>query len=244
MCIRDRYQRRVHGDKRKQQKKNNTHTMKLVLAIAVCVLAVALADPTPPRWPNTWQSTFTEITTYPLIGSHTNKGAFYYDWSNMVYRVDRDNGQFDRYCGSVYKFANTPCSHLVTGGKRFLIFPHERDCCFCCAKEHGCDLTKPDWLARADFKGIDGKKGEPQFEMWLIKGLQENWYYNSADSKRLPYIIDQQPNDKIIFDMQSYKESISDPTVFDLPEYCDPNKTCDFFSVCTTVRASAKQATR
>jgi len=42
--------------------------------------------------------------TYPLIGSSTTTGEFYYNWILKKYRVDRENGKFDRYCGSVYKF--------------------------------------------------------------------------------------------------------------------------------------------
>ena len=54
--------------------------------------------------------------TYSLLKLHT-QGRFFYDFTNKRYRVDRDNGKGDRYCGSVYKLQNTPCSHIVTEGK-------------------------------------------------------------------------------------------------------------------------------
>ena len=40
--------------------------------------------------------------TYPVIGEKKTKGTYYYDVSdpnNMKTRIDRDNGQWDRYCG-------------------------------------------------------------------------------------------------------------------------------------------------
>ena len=43
-------------------------------------------------------------------------GKFFYDWTNKVYRVDRENGKGDRYCGSVWKLTDTPCSHIVVEG--------------------------------------------------------------------------------------------------------------------------------
>eukprot|EP01016_Furgasonia_blochmanni_P019416 TRINITY_DN2176_c0_g1_i3.p1 TRINITY_DN2176_c0_g1~~TRINITY_DN2176_c0_g1_i3.p1 ORF type:complete len:280 (+),score=58.19 TRINITY_DN2176_c0_g1_i3:66-905(+) len=225
MCIRDRYQRRVHGEEY-----CNMRTFILCAIFAALTLATD-----PPVWPNQWQATFTETSTYPLIGTHTNKGAFYYNYDGLAYRIDRDNGQFDRYCGTVYKFQNTPCNQIVSSGKRYLVFPEKQDCCYCCADEHGCGVLKPNWLSQAQYQGTV-EEGGSSYEKWVINGLQANYYYATNDAKRVPYKIDQQPNDVVVYDVNSFQAAISDPAVFDLPEYCDPNRTCDFLSVCTLVR--------
>jgi len=39
--------------------------------------------------------------TYPVFGTFTTTGSFFYDWTNVRYRVDRADGKWDRYCGSV-----------------------------------------------------------------------------------------------------------------------------------------------
>ena len=59
-------------------------------------------------------------------------------------------------------------------------FPAKRYCCYCCNSEHGCGITRPDWLNEAKFNGTEKIDGE-DFEKWEIKGLQENYYYNSQD---------------------------------------------------------------
>ena len=84
-----------------------------------------------------------------------NTGKLFYDYINKRYRVDRDNGKGDRYCGSVYKLSNTPCTHYVTEGKRYLHFPEKNDCCYCCDSEHGCGVLKPDWVSGGKFQGYE-----------------------------------------------------------------------------------------
>merc|ERR1711874_365779 len=69
-------------------------------------------------WPNNWSSHFTETVKIPLRGSQYIEGNWYFDFPNRKFRVDRTNGNFDRYCGTVYKFSDTPCSHIVRDGKR------------------------------------------------------------------------------------------------------------------------------
>ena len=59
----------------------------------------------------------------PILGSSTTSGTLFYDFTDKTYRIDRENGKWDRYCGTVYKFTNTPCSHYVKEGKRYLHFP-------------------------------------------------------------------------------------------------------------------------
>lgn len=70
--------------------------------------------------------------------------------------MDRANGRYDRYCaGSLFvpPWVNTPCNHLVKAGRRYLIWPERRTCCFCCDAAHGCGMLARDWLAGAEFLG-------------------------------------------------------------------------------------------
>lgn len=120
--------------------------------------------------------------TYGFIKEHT-RGKFFYDYTNSRYRVDRDNGKGDRYCGSVYKLRNTPCSHIVTEGiklsslkgKRYLHFPEHDYCCYCCDDAHGCGVLKPDWAADAKFVEVVSDANGVSHEKWNKKGLQDNF---------------------------------------------------------------------
>ena len=51
-------------------------------------------------------------------------------------RVDRKSGWGDSYCTTTSFFfsflKNTPCTHLVRDGKRYLHFPEHKYCCTCC----------------------------------------------------------------------------------------------------------------
>ena len=69
-------------------------------------------------WPDKFSASFTETMKYPIVGSGNTSGNFYYNMNIQKYRVDRENGKWDRYCGSVYKFTDTKCSHIVSEGKR------------------------------------------------------------------------------------------------------------------------------
>jgi hypothetical protein len=190
---------------------------------------------TNPVWPNQFEQEFVETFTYPLVGSGTSKGKFFYDWTNKVYRVDRDNGKWDRYCGTIYPLRSTACSHIVSEGIRYLYFPEKNYCCNCCSNENGCGLLKPDWLSTANFVEYVTEENGTIFEKWSAPGLQTNLYYASAKD-RTPRRIDQQPIDIQEFDVNTYNATISDPSVFNLPKECSKDSFCPFLSICTVVR--------
>lgn len=192
-------------------------------------------DPATPVWPAQFTEDFTETMTYPVIGSSKTKGQFYYDWTNKRYRVDRENGKWDRYCGSVYKFSDTPCQHYVVEGKRYLNFPKKDYCCYCCDSAHGCGILKPDWLAGAIFEGEKTDANGITYNVWNKKGLQNNYYWATKDQNILAR-IDQQPNDIQEFDVSTYKVTIDNPSIFDLPSKCSANVKCPIISVCTALR--------
>ena len=123
-------------------------------------LSEAVKDaPSFPVWPKMFQQNFDEVFTYPILGSHKTNGTYYYDYANLRYRIDRTDGQYDRYCGlnGLSVFQDTPCSQLVIKGMRWLIYPEKKTCCQCCTSKQGCGILFPTWMNNATFIGKVGK---------------------------------------------------------------------------------------
>lgn len=102
----------------------------------------------------------------------------------------------------------------------------------CCNAQQGCGILNRNWLFNATYEGTSDFNGQ-QINKWNKKGLQNNYYAATADSKQVPVFVDMQPDDYIEYDVNSYVERIVDPSVFDLPSYCDPSKKCPFISICS-----------
>ncbi|XP_012559347.2 uncharacterized protein LOC105845774 [Hydra vulgaris] len=205
------------------------HFLNLILVIFIAI-GCSADKPSDPLWPNTFMQTFKETFYYPVIGTHNTKGVYYYDYANLRYRIDRENGRYDRYCGfnGNKAFKDTPCTQLVLEGQRWLIYPDLKECCQCCDAQHGCGVLKPTWLQNATYLGIvDGN-----FK-WNQKGLQDNFYLETAG--RVMLQINQVPNDIQDFDPSSFTTTIENADeVFKLPAYCEPVK-CSLFSTCRAV---------
>lgn len=105
----------------------------------------------------------------------------------------------------------------------------------CCTAESGCGTVRPDWLSDAKFVGYNDT-GSVKYQVWDKAGLQNNYYWQVDGGNQAPYIIDQQPNDLMVFDTSSYKPGPIDPSVFALPSYCSASQKCPLFSVCTVAR--------
>jgi hypothetical protein len=148
-------------------------------------------------------------------------------------RIDRSTGKYDRYCSSVEFFENIPCTHLVVDGLRYLVFPSKNSCCMCCTAEEGCGTIRPDWLSNATFIGYN-TTDSVKYQVWDKKGLQDNYYWQ-VDATQVPYVIDQQPNDLMVFNVSSFTKTV-DPSVFALPSYCSKDHKCPLISVCTVAR--------
>lgn len=103
----------------------------------------------------------------------------------------------------------------------------------CCNAEHGCGITRRDWLNEANYQGLE-KIDSVNYEKWEIKGLQENYYYNTHDDQRIPKRLFQSPNDNMDFDTKSYIESIRDESVFNVPSYC--KEKCGLLTICAGLR--------
>ena len=85
--------------------------MKYSIILLILALAALAATQTPPVFPEQYQVDFDE--TAKFLSSGTTKGTIYFDSKNNRQVITRENGKFDRYCGSVYKTSNTPCNHIV-----------------------------------------------------------------------------------------------------------------------------------
>ena len=107
---------------------------------------------------------------YSVFKSET-KGSLFYDWDRMRYKITRENGKYDRYCGSVMKFRSTPCEHIVVDHKRYLHFPKKNHCCVCCTSKGGCDVLKPNWLQGAIRKEDYLDEAGKEYHVWDKKGL-------------------------------------------------------------------------
>ena len=110
-------------------------------ALALCLAllagyASAGGDVDAPIWPKVWSANFSESTSLPVIGNHSTNGAFYYDAPSETYRVDRQNGRYERYCGfnGKHAFSDEPCTHLVRNGMRYILYPMRKGiaCCGPC----------------------------------------------------------------------------------------------------------------
>ena len=155
----------------------------------------------------------------------------WFDSENGMSRVDRTNGRYDPFCGTVLN-ATTPCTQLVRDGKRYMIYPFVRTCCQCCDSEHGCGIMRRDWLKEASFVGKDELSGQ-FFNKWNIEGRD----YWSA-------ITDQQTPRKLVeggqifkdFIMNTYSEENIEYSIFALPSYCT-GAICSATSVCGKFRS-------
>ncbi|XRA96183.1 hypothetical protein NFJ02_01g38790 [Pycnococcus provasolii] len=180
--------------------------------------------PTP--WPSSFSASFTETVKYLFIKSSTS-GRLFYDFPYE--RMDRENGEGDRYCGTATgkKLKKVSCSHVVTNGTqgfaRYLVFG-DGDCCFCCSTENGCGATKPDWAANGEYQGQDTVAGVV-CDKFSVKGLQTNLYWiaaNASSTVATPVRLLQKPDDDMIFSDVSVGKF--DPSTFALPGKCD--KSC------------------
>lgn len=88
-------------------------------------------QPSDPVLPDTFMVQFNE-TLYPSYPNRSIKyythGVQYYDFPSRSGRVDRQHGQYDRFCS--YKgMPDTPCIQLVVNGIRWIVRPELKTCC-------------------------------------------------------------------------------------------------------------------
>jgi hypothetical protein len=198
-----------------------------MIGVLILLAGVTAQTPQSPMWPNTFWQPFTETTSYILIGTHTTTGNFYYDWTTKAYRVDRANGRYDRYCGidGPYEFQNTPCSHIVNNGNRFLYYSALNTCCYCCNSASGCGMLFPGWMTNASYIDTEVHNGVQTYK-WNKPGLQSNYIYetvNSTPTNRVTVSIYQVSDD----DMEFGARSTTLPNgILNLPSICSLSNLC------------------
>jgi hypothetical protein len=207
--------------------------VSLTLTLSLGEGSAGSADPLPPVWPNAFSINFTEST---LGGGDTN-GTWIYDFANLRQRLDRDTGKFDRFCGSVDN-ADSPCTHLVRDGIRYLIWPVLKKCCGCCTDADGCGIVKPTWMidSNGTYSGNAPLKTpvwSGNADSWEITGNQPNYWFTVAGTDT-PVGFAQVPIDYQYFIPASYETDQSFPdSLFTLPKYCEPK--CTGINTCTLV---------
>eukprot|EP01138_Halocafeteria_seosinensis_P002897 gb/GECG01002959.1/.p1 GENE.gb/GECG01002959.1/~~gb/GECG01002959.1/.p1 ORF type:complete len:224 (+),score=15.34 gb/GECG01002959.1/:1-672(+) len=187
-----------------------------------------------PTWPNVFQASFNETLDYVIFKGHTN-GTMYYNWNVTKERTDRQSGKYDRYCGLVIS-KDTPCTHLVVDGVRYLNFPQENYCCKCCTDKGGCGVLKPNWIEASNgtYQGRSYVDGH-EVDGWKIKGLQDNYWYQTT-SNGAPVQLVQEPDATRDFDVSSYSVGSLPDHIFDVPAGCDEKCSKKApLSVCATL---------
>jgi len=195
--------------------------------------------PLAPVWPPYFTADFTE-EFYIGFFTLTSKGKYVYDAERQRSRIDRENGVGDRYCGSAYPFRNTPCTHLVRDGMRYLMFPEYKYCCKCCSDANGCGPIKRDWLSNATYIGQDVIYGI-QSNKWNKAGLQNNYYWHTLDDK--PLRIYMEFTNQMTFDTSSYDKSTPvDDALFDFPSDMDCSVGC--YGICAVASGASSSLGR
>ncbi|GIL96686.1 hypothetical protein Vretimale_2444 [Volvox reticuliferus] len=189
-----------------------------------------------PVWHEQFSVQFNETTR--IFVTKRTAGTWYYDALSRKEAVFRENGNGDRYCGSVHPFTQTPCVHIITDGKRYLVFPELGECCMCCTAEMGCGILSPTWLQGASFEGTTTIQGIAA-NKWRQNGLQPNYWYATADEAQVPLELDQMPNDFQTFWPETFTKGPPGTQVFQLPDGCSPR--CPLTSVCTIAATGAQE---
>ena len=222
--------------------------MQITNAVLLGFLGFTNAAPEASAWPETFTQSFTETVTYPIIGTKKTQGVYYYDVSdptNMLTRIDRDNGQWDRYCGLTHgAFSASKCNQYISEGDRYLYYPESEDCCYCCSADHGCGVLKNTWMSDGDFLDEEKMDGVDTYK-WNKQGAQANWYFETKADKagdRIPVKSDMgvASSTEFIQDFipSTFKKSVAAGT-FTLPKTCNKGNTCAFLSICTGLRAQS-----
>lgn len=215
----------------------------LSLGAALLVLgAAAQSAPPPPVWPPSWSLNFSETTSI-VVANYSFTGSWSYDYANRRERIDRSTGKYDRFCGSVLD-VDTPCTHLVTGGVRYLVWPAEQKCCGCCNSTQGCDIVHPTWMRDANGTFIStAPLSTPVWsgvaDSWLIWGAQPNVWLTETGTAT-PVGFSQIPDDYQYFIPSTYVVGPQDASLFTLPSYCTAQ--CTGINICSLVAEAGSLA--
>ena len=132
--------------------------MKFAQAILLGQVASTTAsDPVPsaPVWAKTFTQSFNETVISKNVTKETT-GMYFYDVSdanNTMTRIDRSNGQWNVFCAPTPTGQADKCSEFVVKGEKYIYYPLQDDCCYCCSAEKGCGALSPDWMKDGTYVG-------------------------------------------------------------------------------------------
>ena len=137
----------------------------LLLLVTLSALATAVD---PPVYAYPFRISFDETIVQNRSKYHIN-GKLFYDPDNHKSRVDRANGRYNPFCGTILTDQTTPCQQFYTNDKLFITFPSKQICCFCCDAAHGCRMSKPDELKNAIYIGTEKlDQNDVLMDKWAI----------------------------------------------------------------------------
>jgi hypothetical protein len=198
-------------------------------------------QPAYPQWNPVWYLPFDESSESWWMGNHEVSGMWYYNATGNMSRMDRSSGRWDMFCGANewFMFFDTPCTHLVTGGVRYLVYPDLGVCCNCCTDQDGCGILKPNWLNNSMFIGTVQFNDSISAYMWNQQGNSPNFYWETTDANPLNRQILQLNNGEFEQYLPSANRSTAfDMSVFALPAYCNSQVLCDGNTVCAELQGS------
>eukprot|EP00798_Chlamydomonas_sp_ICE-L_P002413 gene2414-8728_t len=195
------------------------------------IRASANDDDPVPKWYSQFNIEFNETSI--ILFRRQTAGKWWYDADAGQEVITREDGRGDRYCGSIHPRTVTPCTHLVTDGKRYLVFPEIKECCLCCLDSQGCGAVSSNWLDGASFEGNQTKNGLDVFA-FRKDGVQSNYYYTTADEDQKPVELDMWPNLYQDLHTDTFVSGQGIPSdLLEVPENCAPR--CPLTSLCTAV---------
>ena len=205
---------------------------KILTVIAIVALSCVLCKD-PPVLGDSFQVAFDETFIQNQTKYRIN-GQWYYDGKGGRERYDRVNGRYDLFCGDVMPNVTTPCTQTTVGGKRYIIYPQKKYCCFCCDSAHGCGVLKQDWLEGADYLGTE-RLIDTDYDKWSKDGMfGYNHFWTNIDGN-VPRRLDEDGKHLTDYLVHTYINKTFDESYFALPSYCG-NVNCPLASICGKFR--------
>jgi hypothetical protein len=208
------------------------------LALLFLLLLPGISHISPPLLPESFQIAVDE--TYIQNGTHYRVNAqYYYEAAKNRSRVDRVNGRYNDYCGSVLPNDTTPCTQLVTKGNRWIYFTGKRQCCLCCTSAQGCGILKRNWLEGATYIGRE-RLIDTYYDKWEKDGhFGANTCWVTTDTNILRRIDDGNKHTSD-FLIHTFQNKTFDDSYFAVPSYCNGTH-CPAASLCGKVTENSDE---
>ncbi|KAL4505885.1 hypothetical protein ABPG72_013646 [Tetrahymena utriculariae] len=161
--------------------------MKYIIICLILASVLAQQEPLKPVWAPTWSQDFVEYFNV-TNQIYANVGTYQYNAPSNSSRLSRSNGKQDPFCIGYlnYNTTSAPCEHLTVNNTRWMYYPDEDNCCYCCNAEQGCGILKPDWLQGATFLGLEEVYGTPAFYWVMYEGPNKpNYVWETTEANPL-----------------------------------------------------------